>query len=221
MPHQLEQHRHRGRNPMSGEAPVGSVTAFAGIVGAPQPASASPATVVQAAGAYTTDPLEAWGWMLCDGRVLQASHYPDLFWALGYLYGGAGDTFHIPDYRGTFLRGTDYGAGKDPDLPLRTAADGGAGQDQGVGSRQSAAMLLHCHDYNAVPAAVTPSSSGSTGSGKPAPATTSAPVDANNQLIKAGAGISDSETRPMNTAVNFLIKFTYWRPHAGPGPALP
>ena len=71
--------------PAAGDTPVGAVIAFAG----------------DAAGAQ----LEAGGWMLCDGRALAAALYPELFAVLGYLYGGAGAQFCLPDCRGSFLRG--------------------------------------------------------------------------------------------------------------------
>lgn len=76
-----------------GDTPVGAVVAYAG----------------SSAGVS----VEAWGWMLCDGRALAARIYPELFAVLGYQYGGADDTFQLPDYRGCFLRGHDGGAGGD------------------------------------------------------------------------------------------------------------
>src|SRR4051794_39840720 len=82
-----------------GELPVGALVAFAGRLGMPVPNSASPPTEYTA-GSPETEPLEAWGWMLCDGRALSIYLYPELFAALGYLYGGSGDSFCLPDYRG-------------------------------------------------------------------------------------------------------------------------
>lgn len=72
-----------------GDAPVGSVIAFAGQV--------APANSL-AQSAHRAD-LEAVGWMLCDGRALPVNSYPQLFVALGYSYGGSGDIFMLPDYR--------------------------------------------------------------------------------------------------------------------------
>lgn len=39
------------------------------------------------------------GWLLCDGRTLTADIYPALFEAIGYVYGGSGPTFSLPDLR--------------------------------------------------------------------------------------------------------------------------
>jgi hypothetical protein len=61
--------------PGFGELPVGSVTAFAGAVGAPDSSSLPTG--------YNTNPVEAWGWMVCDGRSLSTGHCPELFAATG------------------------------------------------------------------------------------------------------------------------------------------
>ncbi len=196
-----------------GELPVGAVTAFAGALGAPVPATATPPDSAPPPGPYRTDDIEAWGWMLCDGRSLDPGLYPELFAVLGYTYGGSGSSFRLPDYRGNFLRGTDHGAGIDPDAGIRTSPAGGAGLDEGVGSRQPAALLTHNHNYSNVPSAVTPSQEGSTASGAPVQKITSAPTDAQGTPLGLATGMSQHETRPVNVYVNFLIKFTYrpWR----------
>ncbi len=41
------------------------------------------------------------GWQLCDGSLLSAVNYPDLFMLIGNTYGGDGQTnFAVPDFRG-------------------------------------------------------------------------------------------------------------------------
>lgn len=46
------------------------------------------------------------GWMLCDGRVLQADEHPELFLMLRESYGGDGaTTFALPDLRGRLMIG--------------------------------------------------------------------------------------------------------------------
>lgn len=130
---------------------------------------------------------------------------------LGYLYGGSGATFHIPDYRGTFLRGNDCGALKDPDTAIRTDAAGKDAVKAGIGSRQTAAMLIHEHTYQTVPVAVQIVEAGSADSAAPGQAVTSAPTDPEGKVLSTG--VSQFETRPSNIAVNYLIKFT-----SGAGP---
>lgn len=91
----------RGRRVLvegEGGSPIGSVIAFAGVR-IPN------------------------GWMLCDGRSLLKSEYPELYQALGDTYNlnpFQGDNFvltanhfRIPDLRGEFIRGHD--AGRDVD----------------------------------------------------------------------------------------------------------
>lgn len=56
------------------------------------------------------------GWLECDGSSLVRTTYPDLFAAIGTLYGegnSPGSTFNLPDLRGEFVRGWDNGRGID------------------------------------------------------------------------------------------------------------
>jgi microcystin-dependent protein len=192
--------------PGFGELPVGSVTAFAGTLGAPDSAGAATTVTPQA---YVTDPLEAWGWMFCDGRLLRTYDYPELFAVLGYVYGGSGNEFRIPDYRGFFLRGNGNGTGtkNDPDIADRKVPPGGQGQSSGVGSTQSFALQTHAHDYDSAPAPATPSSSGTAaGASTSTSAPTTGPVTEQGQ---SAVQVSLYETRPINVYVNHIIKFTY------------
>jgi len=59
-------------------------------------------------------------WLPCDGRQLTKNKYPDLFTAIEYTYGGSGDNFKIPDYRGYFLRGVSQDSQNDPEASQRT-----------------------------------------------------------------------------------------------------
>ena len=68
------------------------------------------------------------GWLLCDGSTVSRANYKALFDAIG-VSSGAGDgatTFHLPDFRGRFLRGHDGTAGRDTDsvFKLKSAASG-------------------------------------------------------------------------------------------------
>jgi hypothetical protein len=67
-----------------------------------------PGTVIAFAGKDVPE-----GYLLCDGRELDTSEYPDLFKAIGAIYGGTGiDKFKIPDFTGMFLRGIGGPAAK-------------------------------------------------------------------------------------------------------------
>ncbi|QFR55797.1 short tail fibers protein [Yersinia phage JC221] len=52
--------------------------------------------------------------IMCDGRGLNRNTYPVLFSRIGYSFGGSGDIFNIPDFRGLAPRGYDAGRGMDP-----------------------------------------------------------------------------------------------------------
>lgn len=92
------------------------------------------------------------GWLLCDGSTVNRAAYPELFAAIGTAHGaGNGSTtFHLPDYRGRFLRGADNmgtgAAGRDPDANSRTAANAGGSTGSSVGSVQGANNLAHRHN---------------------------------------------------------------------------
>jgi microcystin-dependent protein len=61
-----------------------------------------PGTVIAFAGNHAPR-----GYLLCDGREVDVSNYPDLFRAIGTIYGGNGTPkFKLPDFCGMFLRGT-------------------------------------------------------------------------------------------------------------------
>lgn len=59
--------------------------------------SVTPAGTIIMWGGKNTTPL---GYLLCDGTAYSKSAHPelgDLFNAIGYTYGGSGDTFNVPD----------------------------------------------------------------------------------------------------------------------------
>lgn len=156
-------------------------------------------------------PVEQLGWMVCDGRELKAEDYPELYMALGNLYGGeAGRTFNIPDLRGQFLRGVGSGGpntptpGSEENRQKPTSSD----SYSGVGSFQKDALLEHCHQYPSLKGAA-PSDAGTDGAIPPATEayTSTSLFDAQHQSL--GKKESTNETRPTNIAVYFIIKFTY------------
>jgi microcystin-dependent protein len=54
---------------------------------------------------YTGMDASMEGWMPCNGASLVKTEYQALFDLIGTTYGGSGDSFKVPDYRGYFLRG--------------------------------------------------------------------------------------------------------------------
>ena len=197
--------------------PVGTVCAYAGRVtpskqgkntiwsstgcGAESTAGAT-STVKADATAQDEAPvilIEAMGWMLCDGRSLGVAQYPELYKALGTIYGegkaeNGQTTFRIPDYRGLFLRGTDDGAGVDVD---ERSGPQGTGKATGVGSLQCDALQAHTHKYQTVQLAA-PAQTGQAGAKTSTDASTGEPD---------GCRVSQTETRPKNIGVNYIIKY--------------
>lgn len=167
-------------------------------------------TVVVFAGPSDPD-----GWLPCDGRSLNRITYPALFAALGYHYGGSGDVFRLPDYRGAFLRGLDAGAARDPDA------------GRALGSVQPWATALpraglwtggqsnnHTHPYldsywsemwgNLEPAGMWGHKGDNDTDNKRY--ATSETTGSNSQDHSHGVAGGDVETRPVNVAVRWVIK---------------
>ena len=83
------------------------------------------------------------GWLLCDGRTVSRSDYPDLFNAIGISWGkGDGSkTFNLPDLRGMFLRGVSGESGNDQDADSRKRLkENGGNEGNNVGSYQEDAI---------------------------------------------------------------------------------
>lgn len=162
------------------------------------------------------------GWLLCDGASLAKTDYPQLFAAIGGAWGTSGASFNMPDLRGRFLRGVNDGATNDPDGASRTAINTGGNTGNLVGSLQGEAVKshnhtltdpTHSHSYNDVyyseagGSVSVPSNVGSAGGDND---------NAGYQLARttgaSGTGITlasygGSETRPVNAAVYYIIKY--------------
>lgn len=161
------------------------------------------------------------GWLYCDGSSYRRTDYPLLYAAIGNNYGGAALNFNVPDLRGRFLRGTDHGAGRDPDASTRTASALGGNSGDAVGSAQASATGLpwipfvtseqpdHSHTVSNQPI-----SDGHTAKGASGPASTdamewtsdSSDTDedpAHDHTINSGG---DSESRPDNIYLMWFIK---------------
>jgi microcystin-dependent protein len=167
----------------------------------------TPAGTIVAFGG-TTAPA---GWVMCDGASYSTGgQYANLFAAIGSAFGGSGNNFNVPDFRGRFLRGHDGSADRDPDKASRTAMNLGGLTGNNVGSVQGDAFQGHWHQVSA--------RSGSFASGSFFNLTNGY----SNGSAPNGAGsgearniISDnvngtprvsSETRPVNAYVNYIIK---------------
>jgi Phage Tail Collar Domain len=80
-PGNLEKQETLSNSPFTARPPVGSVIIYTGNL---------------------NSPIEALGWMACDGRQLSAYLYPQLFATIGYSYGGSERNFNIPNLPAPF-----------------------------------------------------------------------------------------------------------------------
>ena len=134
---------------------------------------------------------------MCHGAAISRADYSALYAVIGNRFGyGNGDTtFHIPDFRGKFLRGLDAGAGYDPDRNSRGSLRTGGATGDSVGSFQSDALRSHTHtESTMVNNGFATDSLGN--------------IAYANVVGPAVSGATGgSETRPVNISVNYIIKY--------------
>ena len=143
------------------------------------------------------------GFLRCDGSAISRTLYSKLFAVIGEAF-GEGDgasTFCLPKLQGQFLRGVDRSAGVDPDAATRTALQSGGNVGDAVGSAQATSIIYHVHN---VPNSSSYYSSGLGGGGS------SVARYASNQktnTIETPVNYNNTETRPLNVAVEYIIKY--------------
>jgi len=184
--------------------PVGAVIAFAGKI----------LTSSSGDSANQTD-MQHFGWKVCDGSTLQIDGNRPLYDAIGTLYGTPGEgQFLLPDYSGYFLRGVDAKGTVDQDQSARTVptSTSSGGTATGVGSEQPYALHDHTHKYLQVNTGTLPVGT------LPPPATAAPPtlpvppntetlgISVNAPIKVEQKNISETEVRPVNMYVHWLIK---------------
>ena len=139
------------------------------------------------------------GWMTANGAEISRAEYPELFSAIGVIYGSGNNatTFNIPDLRGEFIRGWDDGRGVDNDRQL--------------GSYQADAFQGHHHDSYQVMGHETGnhySSSGLAGALNTSTSSSGNFPNVKNPTTDGlnGAPRTGPETRPRNIAVMYIIR---------------
>ena len=139
------------------------------------------------------------GFLLCNGAAISRTSYADLFGVIGTIFGiGNGSTtFNLPDYRGVFLRGLDNGRGLDSGRALNAYQGDairnftgrfGGGYWGRSGHGEFGEGILYVSGYY------------SNGAGDHSNNGLIMGLDASRQVPTA------SENRPVNMAVNILIK---------------
>lgn len=176
-------------------------TASNGAPGSALGNAAVPGQIIAYGGAVNGSNPPPAGWLLCDGSSVSRTTYPNLFAAIQTNYGSAdGASFNLPDLRGRFVRGTDNGAGNDPDATARTTSAAGGNTGDSVGSYQADQFASHTHSISYQNAAA------QGGGGFSGTTFTSNSGTGGGTIATASAGGS-SETRGKNVYVNYLIRY--------------
>lgn len=146
--------------------------------------------------------------LLANGQTVSRVANPELFAAIGTTHGqGDGSTtFHIPDYRGRFIRGVDGGSGNDGDAATRTAMNPGGNTGNTVGSIQGDAIrnitgtLSNIAAYAGSSGAFTDAAAAGVHNDGGGAGRRSFSFNASNQVP------TGSDVRPRNAYVNFCIR---------------
>nr|DAQ51992.1 MAG TPA: Baseplate wedge protein [Caudoviricetes sp.] len=149
---------------------------------------------------YPTQKVIPAGFLIADGRTLKKSEYAELFNVLGYVYGGSGENFNLPNFSdGKFMRSIGGNAAslgvvqQDAidvnDLQLRSFTQDNAGNRNTYGTTSS-------QEYRGV--AYTYSATGADIAYKSVAGKEDKPIFATSKTA--------NETRPYNMAVVIIIK---------------
>jgi microcystin-dependent protein len=157
------------------------------------------------------------GWLLCDGTALSSSQYPGLYAAIGMNWGsgdistGGTNNFNLPDLRGLFLRGVNGTRTTftqvstnfvDTDVLSRTNGPAGGNIGNAVGSLETDEMTAHTHNIDDH----FPECNWSNGRGRfftDGQSVANLQHPTTTQSVIAG----NTETRPKNAYVNYIIKY--------------
>lgn len=149
------------------------------------------------------------GWLFCNGQVLDSianPQYAALFAAIGTAFGGTGaNSFNVPDTRGVFVRG----AGSQTISGETYTATLGASQNDATAVNGLTVTAVGDHAH-------TTTNSGTAGGAYTNPAqrlTWTSDATFQNTYTTSSAGAhthaltGDTETRPANVAMNYIIRY--------------
>lgn len=149
------------------------------------------------------------GWRLCNGASLSTTSFPALFAVIGYTYGGSGSSFLLPDTQGLFLRGA--GSQTFGSVTYSAAA---LGSKQNDATKKNGLAVSDPGHYHSAVSPIGPGLPGTPPSSNIATWTVTGANTGNDSTYgwtgKVGTGVSlgsgDTETRPGNISVNYIIK---------------
>ena len=152
------------------------------------------------------------GYLLCDGTSYLQATYSALYSAIGNAYGEPDGThFNVPDLRGQFLRGVTGASSNDPNASSRGAMAPSGNTGNNVGSIQPGATAVNglsgtnTGGESLFPEVVNSSFTTGGSGGKYYLNGTNISTALSPQPTITLSG--DSETRPINAYVNYLIKY--------------
>ena len=154
------------------------------------------------------------GYLECNGAALSRAAFPDLFNAIGSIYGSTETTFNLPDLRGEFVRGYDNDRGVDDGRAMgstqddATAVNGLSVSDSG--HSHGVTDPGHNHTTTGRSTSGLSVSQLQLGAGGQTFQVTSSSnttgISVSNGTANVSASSSDTETRPRNVALMYCIK---------------
>lgn len=151
--------------------------------------AAPPGAIVAFGGATIPD-----GWLLCDGREVRDADYPELANVLGTSWGAsAAGTIKLPDLTNQFLRGATptYAVGQAQDFAVQDIRGVLPAVTVNTANKVDPSGVFRWKNVGGY---------GQQGGGA------ESHVDISLDLEKGGVKVAE-ETRPMNKAVQFIIKY--------------
>ncbi|MGF1775674.1 phage tail protein [Vibrio nomapromontoriensis] len=172
--------------------PVGSIVAYAGQI----------RTTNTTEGHQLN--LAMFPWLICDGSKVAIASYPELYHALGDLYGKATSAhFSLPDFRGQFLRGVDERTSVEASGSKENRKTVDGVENATVGSFQETALRTHQHHYQKHAQGILVPADPPLGEGLAIVSETKDTVDI---LDVDAKNVSRFESRPPNVFIHWLIK---------------
>lgn len=153
------------------------------------------------------------GYLLCDGSSYSQTDYANLFSVINTTYGSSsGSTFNVPDLRGEFIRGLDNGRGVDDGRTLGSAQSGATALPTSPFNSEGTTTLdgEHGHTIQTMEVAsyaITPGGPIPVWSPGVGQISTEGVADHQHDVTSTVKTGGDSETRPRNVSVNFIIKY--------------
>lgn len=188
--------------------PVGAVLPYAGLL-ADTDAAQSAIDQIRAN-------LVSAGWLFCDGAAYPITRYAQLYGVIGTSFGQPdAKSFNVPDLRGRFMRGVNGSASggvngaPDPQAASRHSALPGGATGNHVGSAQDDAFQGHEHFYTSTTEGPEQAVPDPDPPGLPllVPLPNQPTTGITSDTQGDGQPRISMETRPVNLALNFIIRW--------------